>query len=390
MRTSIALAFCVSGVLAQAPSLTDLIASQPDLSTLGTALGSVPDLAETLAGLSNITILAPTNSAFEALLAQADTPESIGVNSSDVQAIAAILAYHVLNGTYVSSDFSETPTFVSSLFLPSFDGSIRTNVTDGQNVGLTLDGGNATILSGELKSANVIEEDILAANSVTVHKIDSVLTVPRNASTTLSKIPDVELTAALGALTAANLVDTIDSVADLTIFVPSNAAFTTAASAFANASIETLTSVLTYHAITGAVVFSSDITNTTVKTINGNDLTLSVGADGTVYVDNAKVILPNIVLSNGVAHIIDTVLNPEDEVENPTPAATPTPAFPGATAIGTDVPFTSALGTSPTRTGTASSVPTSTPSPSEFPGTAAQVKGALGGAVIGFGLAMML
>ncbi|KAJ4358025.1 uncharacterized protein N0V89_002604 [Didymosphaeria variabile] len=389
MRTSIAFFACVSSVLAQAPSLTDLIASQPDLSTIGAALGSVPDLAETLAGLSNITILAPTNSAFEALLAQEDTPESVAVNSSDMQAIAAILAYHVLNGTYVSSDFSETPAFVSSLFLPSFDGSIRTNVTDGQNVGLLLDGENATILSGELKSANVIEADIQAANSVTVHKIDTVLTVPRNASTTLSKVPDVEVTAALGALTAASLVETIDSVADLTIFVPNNDAFTTAASAFANASIETLTNVLTYHAVTGAVAFSSDITNTTVKTVNGNDLTLSVGVDGTVYVDNAKVVLANIILSNGVAHIIDTVLNPEDEIENPTPAATPTPAFPGATAIGTDVPYTSALGAAPTA-GTASSAPAPTPSPSEFPGAAVQVKGALGGAVIGLGLAMML
>jgi uncharacterized surface protein with fasciclin (FAS1) repeats len=130
--------------------------------------------------------------------------------------------------------------------------------------------------------------------------------VPRNASTTLSSGSDSQFTAILGALTAASLVETIDTIADLTIFVPNNAAFVAAASAFANASIETLTSVLTYHAVAGAVVFSSDVTNTTVKTVNGNDLTLSVGADGTVYIDNAKVVLPNIPLSNGVAHIIDT------------------------------------------------------------------------------------
>lgn len=114
------------------------------------------------------------------------------------------------------------------------------------------------------------------------------------------------MSAAVGALTATKLVDTVESIADLTVFIPNDEAFISAASAFANASVETLTSVLTYHAVAGAVVFASDVTNTTVPTVNGNDLTLSIGTDGTVYVDNAKVVLPNIILSNGVAHIIDT------------------------------------------------------------------------------------
>lgn len=141
---------------------------------------------------------------------------------------------------------------------------------------------------------------------MTVHKIDEVLIIPSLLSDTLSRLPDVGVSAAIGALTATDLVQTVDTIADLTIFVPNNAAFAGAASAFANASVETLTSVLTYHAVAGAVVFASDVTNTTVPTVNGNDVTLSVGTDGTVYVDNAKVIFPNIILSNGVAHIIDT------------------------------------------------------------------------------------
>lgn len=141
---------------------------------------------------------------------------------------------------------------------------------------------------------------------MTVHKIDEVLIIPALLSGTLSRLPQVGVSAAIGALTATDLVQTVDTIADLTIFVPNNEAFTGAASAFANASIETLTNVLTYHAVAGAVVFASDVTNTTVATVNGNDITLSVGTDGTVYVDNAKVIFPNIILSNGVAHIIDT------------------------------------------------------------------------------------
>lgn len=157
MKTSLALASYITAVLAQTPSLTDLLASQSDLSNLGAALGSVPDLAKTLAGLSDITILAPTDNAFAALLSKGASPEGDAVKSNDTQAIAAILAYHVLNGTYVSSDFKDTPAFVHSLFTPSFEGSLRTNVTGGQNVGLVLDGKNANILSGGLSSAIVTE-----------------------------------------------------------------------------------------------------------------------------------------------------------------------------------------------------------------------------------------
>jgi len=306
--TALTFAACMSAVLAQTPSLSELIASQSDLSTLGEALGLVPDLAELVSGLKDITILAPTNAAFEALLAQRPNTANTAITEKNTEAVAALLAYHVLNGTYASTDFSEVPTYRHSLFTQSLTvgGSALTNVTDGQNIGLVLNDKNATLLSGDLQSANVVEADITAIPGITIHKIDEVLTLPASLSATLSRIPDVGLSAALGALTATELVETVDTIEDLTIFVPNDAAFVAAASAFGNASIETLTSVLTYHAVAGAVVFAGDISNGTVKTVNGEEITLSVGTDGTVYVDNAKVILPNIILSNGVAHIIDT------------------------------------------------------------------------------------
>lgn len=61
--TTLALAGIVSG-----QSLTDLIGQNQDLSQLGTLLGQYPDLAQTLGGLSNITVLAPNNAALSALL----------------------------------------------------------------------------------------------------------------------------------------------------------------------------------------------------------------------------------------------------------------------------------------------------------------------------------
>lgn len=155
MKTTFALVACIAAVLAQSPSLSELIESQSDLSILGTALGLVPELAETLTGLSGITILAPTDSAFQALLGGETTQEGFSISQRDAKAVARILSYHVLNGTYTSSDFSEVPTYVNSLLLPSSEDPFPSNVTEGQNVGLVLDGENATILSGDLQTATV-------------------------------------------------------------------------------------------------------------------------------------------------------------------------------------------------------------------------------------------
>jgi uncharacterized surface protein with fasciclin (FAS1) repeats len=138
--------------------LLGLISSQSDLSTLGTLLGQVPDFAQSLSNATNVTILAPINSAFEELLSQTQ-----GQNlSSDI--IEALLAYHILNGTYLSDNVTETPTFVSTLLNQSFtiDDEAVTNVTTGQNVGLFLnsnEGGNSSVvvLSGDLSTSNVTE-----------------------------------------------------------------------------------------------------------------------------------------------------------------------------------------------------------------------------------------
>lgn len=86
--------------------------------------------------------------------------------------------------------------------------------------------------------------------------------------------------------------------------MPVNEAFQAAGSAFEGASVETLTAVLAYHVVNGSVVFSTDVANGKVATYGGEDLTLSV-VDGTIFVNTAKVIIPNILLSNGVAHVID-------------------------------------------------------------------------------------
>lgn len=139
-------------------ALTDYLGSQPDLSTLLGALSSVPDLVQTLVKAGpNLTILAPTNEAFAAV--PADSDEGTAIASGDKNGISAILAYHVLGGTYLSGQIEETANYVPSLLSPNFTlaGVPATNATAGQNVGLVLNGSDVDIISGELMASRVLQ-----------------------------------------------------------------------------------------------------------------------------------------------------------------------------------------------------------------------------------------
>jgi uncharacterized surface protein with fasciclin (FAS1) repeats len=131
--------------------------------------------------------------------------------------------------------------------------------------------------------------------------IDRVLTIPPlDAATLVAE----NLTALAGALTAAKLVDTVSSLKDVTIFAPTNAAFDAIGAAVANLTTEQLSSILTYHVVQGVVGYSSALTNMSLPTVNGANLTLTV-ADGGVWVNGAKVVVPDVLVANGVVHIID-------------------------------------------------------------------------------------
>ena len=117
------------------------------------------------------------------------------------------------------------------------------------------------------------------------------------------------LAAALG---AAGLVDTLKSKGPFTVFAPTDAAFAKVPKADLDALLKDkakLTAVLTYHVVPG-VVMAKDVKAGKVKTVQGSELTITTSGGG-VMVDNAKVTATDIVASNGVIHVIDTVLMPK-------------------------------------------------------------------------------
>jgi len=116
------------------------------------------------------------------------------------------------------------------------------------------------------------------------------------------------------ALTAAGLVETLKGAGPFTVFAPTDAAFAklpagTVDNLLKPENKDQLTAVLTYHVVPGKVMAADVVKITEAKTVNGAMITVKVDGD-TVMINDAKVTTADIAASNGVIHVIDTVLIP--------------------------------------------------------------------------------
>ena len=117
------------------------------------------------------------------------------------------------------------------------------------------------------------------------------------------------------ALQAAGLVDTLKGKGPFTVFAPTDAAFAklpagTLADLLKPENKQKLTEILTYHVVSGKVA-AADVTKlTTAKTVNGKSVRISA-AGGAVMVDGATVVKADVMASNGVIHVIDSVILPK-------------------------------------------------------------------------------
>lgn len=145
-----------------------------------------------------------------------------------------------------------------------------------------------------------------------IHIIDRVLSVPQNLTDTLS---NANLTAAAGAIETADLAPAVGMLQNITVFAPDNAAFSDIGSVLANLSADALRSTLGYHVVENAVVYSADVMNSTLRAQNGDELNV-YNINGTVFVNAARVTIPDLLISNGVVHVIDQYVFPLPEPPN--------------------------------------------------------------------------
>ncbi|KAF2872195.1 FAS1 domain-containing protein [Massariosphaeria phaeospora] len=312
---------------AQDGSLNATLAGNAQLSNLTSFLGMNPAIMEALSSANDITILAPTDEAFAALL---ETPAGMAL-SADPGLLAAALTYHVLNGTFMADQITDTSAFVPTLLT----NETYSNVTGGQVVQAVRKEDKVVFFSGLLQNSTVIQADVQFDGGV-IHIVDIVLTLP---ASVLDTTAAAGLTALRGAVNATNLLEAVNAP-DITIFAPNNEAFQNIGSALPS-STEDLSKILAYHVISGTVGYSSGLTSgASLQTANGANLTITIDDAGTVFVNSARVITADVLIANGVVHVIDNVLNPENASATPSASATAgAPAFSGTPV--SDVPFTS-------------------------------------------------
>ena len=146
------------------------------------------------------------------------------------------------------------------------------------------------------------------------------LTVPINSLSAAEKKTIVAVAADAGqfntliaAVKAAGLEDTLNGPGPFTVFAPTDEAFAklpagTVENLLKPENKDKLTAILTYHVLSGKVM-ASDVRTMGAKTVNGKEVAVKVAA-GKVTVGGAKIVKTDIPASNGVIHVIDTVLMP--------------------------------------------------------------------------------
>jgi uncharacterized surface protein with fasciclin (FAS1) repeats len=117
------------------------------------------------------------------------------------------------------------------------------------------------------------------------------------------------------ALKAAGLVETLKGPGPFTVFAPTDEAFAklpagTVDDLLKPENKDKLTAILTYHVVPGKVTSDQVVKVNSAKTVQGSEMKIK-SQDGKVYVDKAQVVKPDIEASNGVIHVIDTVIMPQ-------------------------------------------------------------------------------
>jgi uncharacterized surface protein with fasciclin (FAS1) repeats len=194
---------------------------------------------------------------------------------------------------------------VASGYLPASKVVTMSSIT-------TLQGGSLPVtVNGSIVkvgTATVIQPNIVCSNGI-VHVINAVL-VPGGIMNIVQTAQYYGFSTLVTAVEDSGLNSTLSGPGPFTVFAPTNAAFAALPSGTLNSLLANkteLTSVLTYHVISGEYLASKVVTLSSLKTLEGQNIAISVSM-GTVKINNATVIETNVMCSNGVIHVIDEVL----------------------------------------------------------------------------------
>lgn len=280
------------------------VAANESLSSLLAALQAADgDLVTILNGMTDYTVLAPTNDAFAAFLTD-NNFASLSDVPTDV--LAQVLLNHVITGEVMSTDL-----------VSAGSGYAKTNATGAGNMNMSIfyDTSNGVMFNG---ISTVTSADIEATNGV-IHIVDKVIGLPSVVDHAIANPSFSNLVAALQAADG-DLVGTLSGDGPFTVLAPVNDGFATFLSdnnfsALADVPTDALAQVLLNHVMSGTT-FSTDLVSAgsgyaTTSATGAGDNAMSIyynTSNGVMFNGVSTVAVADVVASNGLIHAVDKVI----------------------------------------------------------------------------------
>ena len=278
-------------------TLVQQLQAMPQFSILVEAVVAA-NLQDALSAAGPLTVFAPTNNAFAALLTE------LGLTKDQLLAnkplLTAVLQYHVLGSQVVSSAVP-----LGKAITPLAGGIFKIDST----------GGALVVTDGRNRRATIGFADLRVKNGV-IHALDKVL-LPANQDIVQTAISLPQFSILVEAVVAAGLQDALAAPGPLTVFAPTNTAFAallgelgvTKEQLLADKPL--LTQVLTYHVVPGRVLKADVPLNTPIATLQGDTFTVNANLAITDQrARSAGITATDVLASNGVIHVIDKVILP--------------------------------------------------------------------------------
>ncbi len=282
-------------------TITDVVVGNASFSVLKEAVVKA-NLTTTLSGTGPFTVFAPDNTAFS----------NAGITSTTVTALSSaqlseLLLYHTIGAKILAAGVPAGP-------------SAKVVTAGGDSVFVTSNASGVYV-----NGIKVAAADIAADNGV-IHKLSKALNKPSGSIVATAQAAGSGLDSLVKAIVRANngpggnpgLISLLSS-ATITVFAPSNAAFTQLLGALGinnidNIPMPTLLAVLSYHVVAGRA-FSSDLKAGSLPMLAGGNTTVSLTSGATIKgngngTNASNIIATNIMCRNGVVHVIDRVLLP--------------------------------------------------------------------------------
>jgi uncharacterized surface protein with fasciclin (FAS1) repeats len=272
------------------------------------------NLSGPLSQAGTYTVFAPTDAAFR-LFGYADTN---AIKAAPAALLAAVVQYHILS---TRLEASAIPTAINTAQQTLSGGTLYTSK-------VTSATGTSTSIS--VNGARVLSSNSDASNGV-IHVIDRVLLPPAfgNVVATIQNIPSILPTASFTFLQAAiakigtTAVSSLTSTGPITVFAPTDAAFTAAVPTIKTAAdvsamtAQQLTAILSYHIVPGRIYTPTVTNGTSLTTAQTGTVTLGTSTTSVTVTGKgngstaSNITGPDITATNGVVQIIDRLLLPQ-------------------------------------------------------------------------------